>query len=69
MRQQRLIVVAEAAAVALGTMLLIGCQQEGGRQAKPASALMRDMNQDQPPDWRAEPEPTQFESPPPQRFQ
>ena len=68
MRKQKLIVVAEVATLALGAMLLIGCQQEGGRQAKPASALMRDLNQDQPPDWRAEPEPSQFESPPPEHF-
>ena len=69
MREQRLIVVAEVAVLALGAMFLAGCQEESGRQAKPASALMRDLNQDQPPDWRAEPEPTQFESSPPEHFQ
>ena len=64
MWQRRLILVAEAVTLALSAALLTGCQEEGGRQARPASALMRDMNQDQPPDWRYEAEPTQFESPP-----
>lgn len=68
MWQRRLIVVAEAVTLAFSAALLTGCQEEGGRQAKPASALMRDMNQDQPPDWRYEAEPAQFESPPPEHF-
>jgi hypothetical protein len=69
MREQRLIVVAEAAAIALGAAMLTSCSEDGGRQAKPASALMRDMDQDQPPNWRDEPEPPQFESPPPESYQ
>lgn len=72
MCKQRLIVVAEVAALSLGAALLTGCAQQGGGQpepqAKPASALMRDMNEDRPPDWRDEPAPPQFESPPPDQY-
>lgn len=73
MWQRGLIVVAEVAALALGTAVLTSCQGEGGssqqQEAKPASALMRGMNEDRPPDWRDEPEPPQYESPPPEQFQ
>ena len=74
MRKQRLIVVAEVATLFLGTALLIGCTEGGGAQqeqpqAKPASALMRGMDADRAPDWRDEPAPPQFESPPPEQFQ
>jgi hypothetical protein len=69
MWEQRLIVVAGMALVGGGTMFLVGCETGGGQpqqeQARPASALMRDLDQDKPPDWRDEAEPPQFESPPP----
>lgn len=67
-------VVAEVATLALGAALLAGCTEGGGSQqeqpqAKPASALMRGMDQDRAPgDWRDEPAPPQFESPPPEEF-
>ncbi len=72
MSQRGLIVFAQAASLALALALLTSCTEGGASQqepqAKPASALMRGMDQDRAADWQDEPAPPQFESPPPEEF-